>query len=283
MDRAISLGVRCRLAPSTRAIIRSRKRLARVGRDADDELVADHGRAAGDGAERMSVPGSLSTGADSPVMAASLTKPTPSMTSPSPGIVSPSRTTMRSPLRSSDEPTSSSVPSARRRWAVVSDRVRRRRGRLGPAARLGEGLGVGREQDREPQPGGDLDLEARRPARRLRRGRRPSPSRTTSRVTRTAVISTTKMTGLRTQPARDRACGRPRGARRAAGPGRGCRGGRAAASPRAGLPAAQVVALEAPGAAAEVEVSTWTSVIRRPSRPSSRSCSAIGPRASAGK
>ena len=75
---------------------------------------------------RMSVPGSLRTGADSPVMAASLTKPTPSMTSPSPGIVSPSSTTMMSPLRSSDEPTSSSVPSARRRWAVVSDRVRRR-------------------------------------------------------------------------------------------------------------------------------------------------------------
>ena len=48
------------------------ERLARVGRDADDELVADDLRAAGH-ADRMSVPGSLSTGADSPVMAASLT------------------------------------------------------------------------------------------------------------------------------------------------------------------------------------------------------------------
>ncbi len=75
---------------------------------------------------RMSVPGSLRTGADSPVIAASLTNPMPSMTSPSPAIVSPSSTTMMSPLRSSDEPTSSRVPSARRRWAVVSERVLRR-------------------------------------------------------------------------------------------------------------------------------------------------------------
>ena len=35
-------------------------------------------------------------------------------------------------------------------------------GGLGPTARLGDGLGVGREQDREPQPDGDLDLEASR-------------------------------------------------------------------------------------------------------------------------
>ena len=75
---------------------------------------------------RMSVPGSLRTGADSPVMAASLTKPTPSMTSPSPGIVSFASTTMMSPSRSSDEPTFSSEPSARRRWATVSERVLRR-------------------------------------------------------------------------------------------------------------------------------------------------------------
>ncbi len=75
---------------------------------------------------RMSVPGSLSTGADSPVIAASLTKPMPSMTSPSPAMVSPSSTTMMSPLRSSDEPTSWSVPSAARRWATVSERVLRR-------------------------------------------------------------------------------------------------------------------------------------------------------------
>ena len=59
------------------------------------------------------------------MIAASLTNPMPSMTSPSPAIVSPSSTTMMSPLRSSDEPTSSSEPSARRRCAVVTERVRR--------------------------------------------------------------------------------------------------------------------------------------------------------------
>ena len=70
--RAISFGVRWRLAPSTRAIIRSRNvspgsavtwttRLSLVSVVPPvTEL-------------RMSVPGSLRTGADSPVIAASLT------------------------------------------------------------------------------------------------------------------------------------------------------------------------------------------------------------------
>ena len=57
-----------------------------------------------------------------------------------------------SPRRSSDDPTSSSAPSVA---PPVGGRLRpglaQRRG-LGPAARLGEGLGVGREQDREPEP-----------------------------------------------------------------------------------------------------------------------------------
>ena len=108
----------------------------------------------------MSVPGSLSTGADSPVMAASLTKPTPSMTSPSPGMVSPSETTTMSPRRSSDEPTVleraiGTPPVGRGHGAGPPQR----RG-LGAAARLGDGLGVGREEDREPEPQGDLHLEA---------------------------------------------------------------------------------------------------------------------------
>ena len=116
------------------------------------------------------------------------------MTSPSPGIVSPSSTTTMSPLRSSDEPTSSSVPSARRRWAVVSERVLAQRGRLGPAARLGDGLGVRREQDREPQPDRDLDLEAE--AGRPVTGWSPVTLAIAMSVTRTAVISTTNMTGF---------------------------------------------------------------------------------------
>ena len=121
---AISFGVRCRLAPSTRAIMRSRNvspGLA-VTVMTSRSLVSVVPPVT---ELRMSVPGSLSTGADSPVMADSFTKPMPSMTSPSPGIVSFASTTMTSPLRSSDDPTASSEPSARRRWAVVSERVRR--------------------------------------------------------------------------------------------------------------------------------------------------------------
>ena len=124
IDSAISLGVRWRLAPSTSAIMRSRKvspgsAVMRTTRWSLTTVVPPVTL------ERMSVPGSLRTGADSPVMAASLTKATPSITSPSPGMASPSSTTTMSPLRSSDEPTSSSVPSAARRWATVTERALR--------------------------------------------------------------------------------------------------------------------------------------------------------------
>ena len=50
MLSAISLGVFWRRAPSTRAIMRSRKRLAGVGGDPHDDPVGEHLRAAGDGA-----------------------------------------------------------------------------------------------------------------------------------------------------------------------------------------------------------------------------------------
>ena len=72
MARAISFGVRWRLAPSTRAIIRSRKvspgsAVMRMTRRSLTSVVPPVTEL------RMSVPGSLSTGADSPVMADSLT------------------------------------------------------------------------------------------------------------------------------------------------------------------------------------------------------------------
>ena len=47
-DRAISFGVRCRIAPSTRAIMRSRNDLPALGGDFDDDAVGQHSRAAGD-------------------------------------------------------------------------------------------------------------------------------------------------------------------------------------------------------------------------------------------
>ena len=158
IERAISFGVRWRFAPSTRAIIRSRNvspgfALIRTTISSLTTVVPPVTL------ERMSVPGSLRTGADSPVIAASLTNATPAITSPSEGIVSPSRTTTTSPARSSDEPTSSSPPSSRRRWAIGHRAGPPERRRLGLAAGLGDRLRVRREEDREPEPDRDLDLE----------------------------------------------------------------------------------------------------------------------------
>ncbi|MNN36414.1 hypothetical protein D3C81_1503100 [compost metagenome] len=68
-------------------------------------------------AER-SPPDSRITGADSPVMAASLTAAMPSSTSPSPGIISPATTRTTSSLRSCAAATVSNVPSRMRRSAV---------------------------------------------------------------------------------------------------------------------------------------------------------------------
>ena len=156
--RAISFGVRWRFAPSTSAIIRSRNVspgsvVTRMTSRSLTSVVPPVTEL------RMSVPGSLSTGADSPVIAASLTKPTPSMTSPSPGIVSPSSTTMTSPLRSSDDPTALERPVGAPAMGGRLGPGPAQGRRLGAAASLGHRLGVGREQDGEPQPDGDLELE----------------------------------------------------------------------------------------------------------------------------
>ena len=85
--RAISLGVFFREAPSTRAIMRSRKLLPgsevmRIFSQSDTTVVPPV-------TEQKSPPLSRTTGADSPVMADSSTEAMPSMTSPSPGMISP--------------------------------------------------------------------------------------------------------------------------------------------------------------------------------------------------
>ena len=277
MARAISFGVRCRFAPSTRAIIRSRNVspglvVIRMTRRSLVSVVPPVTEL------RMSVPGSLRTGADSPVMAASLTKPMPSMTSPSPAIVSPASTTMTSPFRSSDDPTLSRRAVGR---PPMGGRLRAglpEGRRLGPAARLGHGLGICGEEDREPQPDGDLDLEAQ-PGLAGRRGQARSRCATAITVTSAAVISTTNMTGFLI---------RRRGSslRNACGQGRpeevrvedAARAGRLArtASPRQGSRSAGSGACRARGRpreapSAEAFPAFW------------RSCSAIGPRARAGK
>src|SRR5215207_4287259 len=124
MLSAISFGVFCRLAPSTRAIMRSRnvspgRAVMRTTIWSDSTLVPPVT------AER-SPPESRMTGADSPVMADSSTEAMPAMISPSDGIISPALTTTMSSTSTCDEGTGSSDPSDSRRLAMVSDRALRR-------------------------------------------------------------------------------------------------------------------------------------------------------------
>src|SRR6267378_4933978 len=95
MLSAISFGVFCRSAPSTSLIMRSMKvdPCAAVMRK---RIQSDSTCVPPVTAER-SPPDSRMTGADSPVIAASLTEATPSITSPSDGMLSPASTRTISP------------------------------------------------------------------------------------------------------------------------------------------------------------------------------------------
>ncbi len=115
---AISFGVFCREAPSTRLIMRSRK--VSPGFDVmRTRISSERTRVPPVTAER-SPPDSRITGADSPVIADSSTEATPSTTSPSPGMNSPAATSTWSPERSFELGTISVQPSARKRRASVS-------------------------------------------------------------------------------------------------------------------------------------------------------------------
>ena len=116
---AISFGVLRRSAPSTSAIMRSRK-LCPGSCVISTTIRSESTRVPPVTAER-SPPDSLITGADSPVTADSSTEAMPSMTVPSPGMISPASTTTTSP-RSSCE-AGFSPPSRSR--AVVSVRSAR--------------------------------------------------------------------------------------------------------------------------------------------------------------
>ncbi|MNR36691.1 hypothetical protein D3C85_1546470 [compost metagenome] len=99
MVSAISFGVLRRCAPSTIAIIRSRKvspglTLHWITSQSERMRVPPV-------TEAKSPPDSRITGADSPVMALSSTDAPPSSTSPSHGMMSPASTSTTSPLRSS--------------------------------------------------------------------------------------------------------------------------------------------------------------------------------------
>src|SRR5271166_3160354 len=124
MLSAISLGVFCRSAPSTKAIIRSRK--VSPGFEVIRTLITSESTRVPPVTADRSPPDSRITGADSPVIADSSTEATPSMTSPSPGMNSLATTTTTSPARNFALATVSVWPFGSRRLASVSERALRR-------------------------------------------------------------------------------------------------------------------------------------------------------------
>ena len=103
MVNAISLGVFCLLAPSTSAIIRSRK--VSPGFAVIFTLIQSESTRVPPVTEDLSPPASRITGADSPVTALSSTEAIPSMISPSPGMKSPASTSTISPCRKAEAST----------------------------------------------------------------------------------------------------------------------------------------------------------------------------------
>src|SRR6204780_2514171 len=110
MFSAISFGVFCRLAPSTRAIIRARN--VSLGWEVIFPRIRSDSTVVPPVTADRSPPDSRMTGADSPVMADSSTEATPSTTSPSPGMTWPASTTTKSPSVSAVPGTDSSRSEA---------------------------------------------------------------------------------------------------------------------------------------------------------------------------
>ena len=109
-DRAISFGVRWRMAPSTSAIMRSRNVLPAEA-VIFTTMRSDRTRVPPVTPER-SPPASRTTGADSPVMADSSTEAIPATISPSLGMICPASTTTRSPSCNAVETVASMRPPA---------------------------------------------------------------------------------------------------------------------------------------------------------------------------
>src|ERR1035438_7354104 len=121
MFSAISFGVFCRSAPSTRAIMRSRK--VSPGFDVTFTLIWSESTRVPPVTAERSPPDSRMTGADSPVMADSSTEATPSIISPSDGTNSPADTRTTSPARSFELCTCSVRSPSTMRFAIVSERA----------------------------------------------------------------------------------------------------------------------------------------------------------------
>ena len=123
MVSAISFGVFWRAAPSTSAIMRSRK--PSPGLIETRILISSDNTRVPPVTPLRSPPLSRMTGADSPVMADSSTVAAPSITSPSAGMISPACTRTTSPLRRPSALTSSTLPFLPTRRATVLTRVPR--------------------------------------------------------------------------------------------------------------------------------------------------------------
>ena len=189
MFRAISFGVFWRSAPSTRAIMRSRK-LSPGTAVTRTTIWSERTRVPPVTAER-SPPDSRITGADSPVMADSSTLAIPSITSPSAGITSPAETTTTSPRRSWTLGTSSSEPDAMRRWATVVARVLRSSSACAlPRPSATASAKFAKSTVNQSQA-------ATSPAKTFSWPDESAKSFTKKTVTRTLPISTTNITGLR--------------------------------------------------------------------------------------
>ena len=167
MSSAISFGVFCRLAPSTRAIMRSRN--VSPGLEVIWTTIRSDSTMVPPVTALRSPPDSRITGADSPVMADSSTMAIPSITSPSPGMTCPAYHA-RSPACSWDAGISAVVPSG---LSSVGDGFLAAAAQgvgLGLAPALGHRFGEVGEQHRRPQPQRDQPDEHVGPAEELDRG-----------------------------------------------------------------------------------------------------------------
>ncbi len=136
MFSAISFGVFCRLAPSTRAIIRSMK--VSPGLEVICTTIRSDSTLVPPVTAERSPPDSRITGADSPVIADSSTEATPSTTSPSPGMISPG---LDHHVVAQRELGAGDLLLAELGLAVLPvDQAAGHRLPLGPAQRLGLGL-----------------------------------------------------------------------------------------------------------------------------------------------
>ena len=160
MLRAISFGVFCRTEPSTSAIIRSTNDFP--GSVVIFTTIRSESTVVPPVTEDRSPPDSRTTGADSPVIADSLTLATPSTTSPSPGITSPTSHTTRSPTFELSG--RHGLPGVVGKQPTGGQRVpARSQGRgLGLAPPFGDRVGQVGEQHGQPQPDRHGDHETGR-------------------------------------------------------------------------------------------------------------------------